>query len=91
MDKDSEKRAVDGPQEKLGARIEEVKLDEATALRMLFVRERVTAAEAVLSLRRTEADVVISNVLKQHAEDGTYEIRDIDLEKGVLRRSKKEA
>lgn len=71
--------------------MEEIKLEEKDMLKILLLRERVTSAQTLADLRKTESDVVLASVLSQFAENNTYEIKKFDMDKGIVYRVKRMA
>ncbi len=64
-------------------------LDATSSAQLLLAAERVTSAQATLSLRQLELQVLVSQVRQHFEEGGRYVVHEVDPTNGVVRRSER--
>lgn len=67
----------------------EAPLDALSSAQLLLAAERVTSAQATLSLRQLELQVLVGQVRQHFEEEGRYVVHEVDPTSGVVRRSER--
>lgn len=65
----------------------EARLDAAASAQLLLAAERVTSAQATLSLRQLELQVLVAQIRQVFEEGGRYVVHEVDPAQGVVRRT----
>lgn len=65
---------------------EELPLSDREKLTLALVQSQLREAEAVLQLRKMEAQSVVSEIQRSYEADGKFEVTTIDVGKGAITR-----